>query len=62
MASAQKCGGVQKNISANSVTGAQLKVALTESVTEDQPISTGMAPAAPPTTMFWLELRLSQSV
>ena len=32
------------------------------SVTEDQPIRTGTAPAAPPMTMFWVEVRLSQSV
>ncbi len=35
---------------------------LTEPVTADQPMSTGMQPAAPPQTMFWVVRRLSSSV
>ncbi len=31
-------------------------------VTEDHPMSTGTAPAAPPITMFWVDVRFSQSV
>ena len=33
-----------------------------ESRTAAQPTSTGTAPAAPPITMFWVEVRFSQSV
>ena len=35
---------------------------LTEPVTADQPMSTGMQPAAPPQTMFWVVWRLSMIV
>ena len=47
-ASAQKCGGVQKKISANiaMLAGAMPPVATA------QPIIGGKAPAAPPMTMF----------
>ena len=45
-------------ITANSTTGAQPRVP----VTDDQPIRTGTAPAAPPMTMFCFEVRFSQSV
>ena len=48
MASAQKCGGVQKKMTANSTTAGRL----TRPVTADQPISTGKQPAAPPMTML----------
>ena len=58
MASAQKCGGVQMTITANSTRGAHPR----RSVTADHPTSTGTAPAAPPITMFWVEVRLSHSV
>ena len=58
MASAQKCGGVQKKMTPNSSHGASAS----SLVTELQPMSTGTAPAAPPITMFWVEVRLSQSV
>ena len=58
MARAQKCGGVQRKTIANSTTGGQP----TEPVTADQPISTGMQPAAPPQTMFDAVRRLSTAV
>ncbi len=58
MASAQKCGGVQKNITPNSTTGAQVS----ESLTAAHPTSTGTAPAAPPMTMFCVLVRFSQIV
>ena len=45
-------------ITANSTIGAQPRLP----VTEDQPMSTGTAPAAPPMTMFCFEVRFSQSV
>ena len=45
-------------MTANSTTGAQSS----ESVTADQPISTGAAPAAPPITMLRLDVRFSHSV
>ncbi len=48
MAKAQKWGGVHKNTMAKSNQAAQLKV----SVTAAQPTKAGMAPAAPPITMF----------
>ena len=48
MASAQKCGGVQRKITANSTTAGQATVP----VTAAQPTSTGKQPAAPPITMF----------
>ena len=35
---------------------------LSEPVTADQPMSTGMQPAAPPQTMFWAVRRLSSRV
>src|SRR5579859_6427782 len=57
-ASAQKCGGVQKKMSAKS---AQAK-GLNDPVTTAQPTSGGNAPAAPPTTMFWVDERLSHIV
>ena len=58
MASAQKCGGVQRNMTANSTTGVQPAM----SCTAAQPTSTGTAPAAPPMTMFWVLVRFSHSV
>ena len=58
MASAQKCGGVQKNIAANSTIGASAS----EFVTAAQPTSTGTAPAAPPITMFCVLVRFSHIV
>ena len=58
MASAQKCGGVQKKTIAKSTTGAQDRCP----VTADQPISVGMHPAAPPHTMFEAVRRLSTIV
>ena len=58
MASAQKCGGVQKNMTTNRTTGAQAS----ESVTAAQPTSTGTAPAAPPMTMLCVLVRFSQIV
>ena len=48
MASAQKCGGVQKKMTANSTTAGRLTVP----VTADQPTRTGKHPAAPPMTML----------
>ena len=57
MASAQKCGGVQRKTTAKSTTGAQPS----ESVTADQPMSTGMQPAAPPQTMFGRRAPLEHS-
>ena len=58
MARAQKWGGVQAKMMAKSTTGAQLRVP----VTAAQPTSTGTAPAAPPITMFWVDVRFSQRV
>ena len=58
MARAQKCGGVQQNITTNSTIGAQAS----EPVTAAHPTSTGTAPAAPPMTMFWVLVRFSQIV
>ena len=54
MASAQKCGGVQKNTTRNSTTGAHAS----SPVTAVQPIRAGKQPAAPPQTMFWVVRRL----
>jgi len=42
----------------NSTIGVQAS----ESVTADQPMSTGMQPAAPPQTMFWEVRRFSSMV
>ena len=58
MARAQKCGGVQKKMMAKRITGAQSRVP----VTALQPIRVGTAPAAPPITMFRVDVRFSQSV
>jgi len=58
MARAQKWGGVQTKIMANRIQGAQPS----EPVTAAQPTRTGTAPAAPPITMFWRDVRLSHSV
>jgi hypothetical protein len=58
MASAQKCGGVQKNTIANRIHGASDS----PPVTAAHPTSTGTAPAAPPITMFCVVVRLSISV
>ena len=58
MARAQKCGGVQRKMTAKSTTGAQARLP----VTAAQPTSTGTAPAAPPMTMFWVDVRFSQIV
>src|SRR5207302_9991088 len=57
-ASDQKCGGVQKKMTANSATAGRLR----DPVTTAQPTSGGKAPAAPPTTMFWLVDRFSHTV
>ena len=58
MASAQKCGGVQKKTIANAIHASSESVP----VTAAQPTSTGAAPAAPPMTMFWADDRFSHSV
>ena len=58
MASAQKCGGVQKKITANRTTAGRPTVP----VTADQPMRTGKQPAAPPITMLDGVRRLSPSV
>ena len=58
MASAQKCGGVHRNITTNSTTGVQA----TSLRTAAHPTSTGTAPAAPPITMFWVLVRFSHNV
>ena len=58
MASAQKCGGVQKKITANITSAGQPTVP----VTAAHPMTTGMHPAAPPHTMFCEVRRLSSSV
>ena len=58
MASAQKCGGVQKKTTRKRTNGAQA----TDPVTALHPISTGMHPAAPPHTMFCDVRRLSTIV
>src|SRR5438105_8119542 len=57
-ASDQKCGGVQKKMTANSATAGRLR----DPVTTAQPTSGGKAPAAPPTTMFCRVERFSQTV
>ena len=57
-ASAQKCGGVQKKMTANSTIAGQL----TLPVTAAQPTSTGKHPAAPPITMLADVRRFSPSV
>lgn len=49
------CGGVQKKITKNITSAGQPMVP----VTADQPITTGMQPAAPPHTTFWEVRRLS---
>ena len=56
MASAQKCGGVHTKMIVNRTSGA----IPSESRTAAQPTSTGTAPAAPPITMFCLDVRFSQ--
>src|SRR3954462_11757930 len=56
--SAQKCGGVQKKTIANRYTA----VPSSPPVTAAQPTSGGLAPAAPPHTMFCHVRRLSQTV
>ena len=58
MASAQKWGGVQKKMTPKRTTGAQARLP----VTAAQPTRTGTAPAAPPITMFCVDVRFSQSV
>lgn len=58
MASAQVCGGVQKKMIANIARACQPIVP----VTADQPIITGMQPAAPPHTTFWVVRRFSNNV
>src|SRR5438045_2058315 len=57
-ASAQKCGGVQKKITANSHQAG----ASSRPVAAAQPTNGGTAPAAPPMTIFWGVDRLSQTV
>ena len=58
MASAQKCGGVHRKITANSTAAGQLTVP----VTAAQPTSTGKQPAAPPMTMLDAVRRFSPIV
>ena len=58
MASAQKCGGVQKKMTPNITSAGHSTVP----VTAAQPMTTGMQPAAPPQTMFCDVRRLSISV
>ena len=58
MARAQKWGGVQRKMATNRTTGGQARLP----VTAAHPTRTGTAPAAPPITMFWVEVRLSQIV
>ncbi len=58
MASAHVCGGVQKKMIANITNAGQAMVP----VTADQPIITGIQPAAPPHTTFCEVRRLSTSV
>jgi hypothetical protein len=58
MASAQKCGGVQRKITTNRTIGGQAS----PPVTAVQPMSTGTAPAAPPMTMFCVDVRFNQIV
>ena len=50
------CGGVQKKMIANIASAGHAIVP----VTADQPIITGMHPAAPPQTTFW-DVRLFNS-
>ena len=57
-ASAQKCAGVQKKTMANSSHAERSS----DPVTAAQPTSGGIAPAAPPMTMFWTVVRFSHSV
>jgi hypothetical protein len=58
IASAQKCGGVQKKMIANKITGGRATVP----VTAAQPTSTGKHPAAPPMTMLEAVRRFSHTV
>ena len=58
MANAQVCGGVQKKMMANMASACQPMVP----VTADQPIMTGIQPAAPPHTTFCEVRRLSSKV
>ena len=58
MASAQKCGGVQKKITIKN----QNAVQESDSVTAAQPIKTGKQPAIPPQTMFCEVRRFSPTV
>ncbi len=58
MASAQKCGGVHRKMTANSTTAGTP----TLPVTAAQPTRTGKQPAAPPITMLDGLRRLSSSV
>ena len=58
MASAQKCGGVHKKMTANSTTAGSATVP----VTAAQPTRTGKQPAAPPITMLAGLRRLRPSV
>ena len=58
MASAQVCGGVQKKMMANITSACHPTVP----VAADQPIITGMQPAAPPHTTFCEVRRLSSRV
>ena len=56
--SAQKCGGVQKKTIANRYSG----MPASSPVTAAQPTSGGIAPAAPPMTMFCGVRRFSHTV
>ena len=57
-ARAQKCGGVQKKITPKNASALRSS----PPVAAAQPTSGGMAPAAPPMTMFWGVERLSHIV
>ncbi len=57
-ASAQKCGGVHRNTIKNRKTAPRP----IRPFAAAQPTSGGIAPAAPPMTMFWAVLRFSQRV
>ena len=58
MASAQKCGGCQKNTTANSSAAAQDS----DPVAAAQAMSTGAAPHTPPHSVDWEVCRLSSMV
>ena len=67
-ASAQKCGGVHKNIRENMSHGRGLPksnglvIETASPMAAAQPTKGGVAPAAPPMTIFWTLVRFNQSV